>query len=164
MKAERGGFRMLQHEQRMGSPHEDSYRDAEKIAGPARCPKCRATYVRGRWTWRRAPAVAKLHKCPACRRIEDDFPAGYVRLKGEFFRAHRAEVMAVVKAREAYARMEHPLQRFISVRPLADGVLVTTTDAHLARGVAQAVHAAFQGELDLSFSKSENLLRATWSR
>ncbi len=164
MKTERAGFRMLQHEQLSGQPHEDSYRDSEKLPDPTRCPKCSATYRKGHWTWGKAPADAYLHKCPACRRIEDDFPAGYVTLKGAFVAEHRAEVLNLVKAREARAKSEHPLQRIIDVKPTATGVVVTTTDAHLARGIAKAVQAAFKGELDLSYSKSENLLRATWTR
>lgn len=30
----------------------------------------------------------------------------------------------------------------------ADGRLITTTDAHLARGLGEAVHHAYQGTLD----------------
>ena len=165
MKAERGAFRPLQHEQRLGQqPHDDSYRDEAKLPDPARCPKCGASYHKGRWTWAKAPAGAAAHKCPACRRTEDDFPAGYVTLNGAFLAEHRAEVLNLVKAREARAKSEHPMQRIIDVKRTPEGVLVTTTDAHLARGIAEAVHAAFKGELDLKYSRADNLLRATWTR
>ena len=70
----------------------------------------------------------------------------------------------MVKAREERARAEHPLQRIMAVQPTPDGLLVTTTDIHLARGIARAVHGAFKGELALRYSKAENLLRATWTR
>jgi hypothetical protein len=152
------------HEQRFGETHEDAYRADEKLPDPTRCPKCGASYRRGKWTWAKAPAQSHSHKCAACRRIEDDFPGGYVALEGEFLAAHRAEVLNLVKAREARTKLEHPLQRIIGVKPTAAGVMVTTTDAHLARGIARAVQAAFKGELDLSYSKSDNLLRATWTR
>jgi hypothetical protein len=45
-----------------------------------------------------------------------------------------------------------------------DGVELTTTDSHLARGIAEALHDAYKGELKLRYSKDENLLRATWKR
>ena len=131
---------------------------------PASCPKCGAAYLNGRWTWHDAPADAPRHKCPACRRIEDDFPAGYVTLKGEFLPQHRSDILHVVMAHELRAKSEHPLQRIIAVENVPRGVLVTTTDTHLARAIAQAVHEAFKGELDLSYSKDENLLRAIWTR
>lgn len=164
MKAQHAGFRMPAHEQRLNEPHEDSYRDSAKLPDPSRCPKCGVVYHKGHWAWGEAPANALRIKCPACRRIEDDFPAGYVTLKGAFLAEHRQEVLNLVKARETRAKSEHPLQRIIDVKPLADGVLVTTTDGHLARNIAHALHEAFKGELDLKYSKSENLVRATWTR
>jgi hypothetical protein len=69
-----------------------------------------------------------------------------------------------VKARETRAKEEHPLQRIMGVDTVADGVLVKTTDAHLARGIAMAIHEAFKGTLDMTYNKGENLLRATWKR
>jgi NMD protein affecting ribosome stability and mRNA decay len=164
MKAERAGFRPMQHEQRFGKPHDDSYRDEAKLPDPARCPKCGATYRKGRWSWTKAPVTASPHKCPACRRADDNYPGGYVALNGAFIAEHRAEVLSLVKTREARAKSEHPMQRIIGVTPTPEGVLITTTDAHLARGIAKAVQAAFKGELDLKYSPADNLLRATWTR
>lgn len=143
---------------------EDSYRAVAKMPDPARCSRCAASYRKGRWTWAEAPAAAAAHKCPACRRIEDNFPAGYVTLKGKFFRDHRAEILDLVAARADRARADHPLQRIIGVEEADQGVRVTTTDVHLARGIAVAVHDAFKGDLDITFSQDEQLVRATWSR
>jgi hypothetical protein len=72
--------------------------------------------------------------------------------------------VALVKAREARAREDHALQRIMSVEPAGDGLVVTTTGAHLARALAVAVHEAFKGTLDMTYSQGENLLRATWKR
>lgn len=164
MKPERRTFRAGRNEQRMEPLHEDSYREGLKPADPARCPRCGAVCMRGRWAWREAPPDAVSHKCPACRRIEDDFPGGYVTLKGPFLAAHRDDILNLVAARAQRAREEHPMQRLIGVHDVSGGVLVTTTDARLARGIAVAVHEAFKGRLDLAFSRDENLIRATWSR
>jgi hypothetical protein len=163
MKTERGGFRMLRKEQRM-SETEDSYRMTGKLPDPARCPKCKASYLDGRWTWRSAPAGAASHTCPACRRIADGFPAGYVALRGAFLPLHRTEVLNLVMTRAARARQEHPLQRIMAVEKTAQGTLVTTTHTHLARSIARTLQEAFKGELSLKYSKAENLLRATWTR
>lgn len=152
------------HEERMQPKREDSYHDELKLADPATCSRCHATYLKGRWTWQPAPEDAVRTTCPACQRMEDNFPAGYVTLKGEFFASHRDEILGVVMARAERAREEHPLQRIIGMQDVARGVLVTTTDAHLARGIGVAVKDAFKGELDLDFSKEENFVRATWSR
>lgn len=162
MKPERGGFRMLSREQRMMPPLEDSYRVDTKLPDPTRCPGCGATFRKGRWTWKKSPPDANLQRCPACLRIHDHFPAGYVTLKGRFDPQRRIELLNLVKAREARAKAEHPLQRIISVENVADGIQVTTTDGHLARGIAHALHDAFHGTLDLTYSRDENLVRAIW--
>jgi NMD protein affecting ribosome stability and mRNA decay len=164
MKAQRAGFRTLERQPPLNEPHEDSYRESSKLPEPSRCPKCGAIYHHGHWSWSKAPAEALRIKCPACRRIEDDFPAGYLTLKGAFLPEHRQEVLNLVKAREARAKSEHPLQRIMDVKPLPEGLLVTTTDGHLARNIAHALHEAFKGELELSYSRDENLVRATWTR
>jgi hypothetical protein len=162
MKAERDAFRMLSHEQRMRPRYEDSYRLDAKLPDPTRCPGCGATYLKGRWTWKKAPADASVHRCPACERVHDKFPAGYVTFKGKFAPEQRVQLLNLVKAREARARTEHPLQRIISVGDVADGIQVTTTDGHLARSIAHAVHDAFHGSLELTYSRDENLVRAVW--
>ena len=145
-------------------PIQDSYHAAMKPHGPAVCPSCQAIFKDGRWSWGKAERDAIAHKCPACERIQDDFPAGYVALKGRFLPQHKDEILNVVRERGERAASEHPLQRIMDVKSTADGVLVTTTDVHLARGIARAVHDAFKGELDLRYNRSENLLRATWTR
>jgi hypothetical protein len=52
----------------------------------------------------------------------------------------------------------------MAIEDTDDGVLVTTTDTHLARNIAEALQSAYKGELDFHYNKEENLLRATWSR
>jgi hypothetical protein len=155
---------MLRREQLMTEAREDSYRETAKLAEPTRCPQCGAVYAKGRWTWSRAPEGAQVHRCPACRRIEDDFPGGYVTISGPFLAGHRAEILNLVKAREARASEEHPLQRIMTVDDSGAAIVVKTTDAHLARGIAMALHEAFKGTLDMNYNRGENLLRATWER
>ena len=152
------------HEPRLAPTRQDSYRDTEKAPDPATCPRCHATYLRGRWIWREAPPNARRETCPACQRIEERFPAGYLTLKGAFFEAHRDQVLESVAARAARAREEHPMQRVIGMERVVGGTLVTTTDAHLARALGVALRDAFKGQLDLDFSPDENLVRATWIR
>jgi len=45
-----------------------------------------------------------------------------------------------------------------------DGFEVTTTDSHLARGIGEAIHGAFKGDLKVRYSRDENLVRAIWKR
>jgi len=96
--------------------------------------------------------------------MQDRFPAGRVALKGDFLAAHRDEIVHLVRNREARERAEHPLQRIIAIEPEAGGLLVTTTDIHLARDIGDALESAYRGELEYHYNKEENLLRVEWRR
>jgi hypothetical protein len=164
MKRERGGFRPERREQLLDDPRHDSYKAKGKLSDPTRCPSCAATFHRGRWTWDTAPAGTPENLCPACQRIRDGFPAGYVTLGGEFFTAHRGEILNLVRNCEATEKLEHPMQRIIAIEDKGADVVVTTTDAHLARNIAERVHDACKGSLAVQYSRQDNLLRASWKR
>jgi NMD protein affecting ribosome stability and mRNA decay len=164
MKTVRSGWRPLQREELRDELVHDSYKSKRKLSEPTRCPECGAVYHSGRWQWGMAAAGAHETLCPACHRVHDKFPAGYVTLKGEFAVTHRAEILQLVRHREAREKAEHPLQRIMDIEDVDDGVLVTTTDIHLARDIGEALHAAYKGELEYHYNKEENLLRVLWTR
>jgi len=164
MKNERGGFRPLRRKQLFEGLVHDSYKSSRKLSEPTRCPDCGAVFHKGRWTWSTSPKDAHEEKCPACHRIHDKFPAGYVTLKGEFFRGQREQILHLVKHHEVKEKAEHPLERIMGIEDTGEGVVVTTTDTHLARDIAEALYNAYKGDLDYHYNKADNLLRASWSR
>jgi NMD protein affecting ribosome stability and mRNA decay len=164
MKSERGGFRMIRREQLLQELVHDSYRPAKKLKGATVCPQCGLVFGNGRWTRDAAPDGARKQRCPACQRANDRFPAGYVTLEGPFLREHREEITRLVRNCEAKENAEHPLERILSVSPSVEGVEVTTTGTHLAREIAERVHDAYKGELQLNYSREDHLLRARWRR
>ncbi len=141
----------------------DAYKAKGKLPEPTVCPQCGAVFHEGRWQWRQAPADAHQQTCPACHRLHDHYPAGFVTLQGEFFHAHRDEIMHLVHNEEKRARAEHPLKRIMAVEEKDAATLVTTTDIHLARGIGEALHHAYQGELQYHYNPEENLLRVSWT-
>lgn len=149
---------------RSANDEDDPYRAALKPPEPTTCPKCHATFTGGRWSWDAAPEDSYHHICPACQRIHDHFPAGYVTIKGEFFRDHRDEIVALIENHEKTEKSRRPLQRIMGMEDTREGFQVTTTDSHLARGIAEALHGAYKGDLKLRYSRDENLVRATWKR
>ena len=151
-------------QQRTASNDEKPYRIPTKPVGPAFCPFCKAVFHAGRWTWDRKPEDAYEHGCPACQRIHDNFPAGVITLKGPFLKEHRDEIIALIKAKEGREKAEHPLQRIMAIEDVREGLQVTTTDSALARGIAEALHEEYKGDLKLKYSRDENLLRAVWKR
>ena len=144
---------------------EDPYSTVAKPPEPTKCPQCKAVFAEGRWSWEKAPEDSHEQMCPACQRIQDQFPAGYVTIKGEFFKEHRDEIVALIEGHEKKEKAARPLQRIMSMEDKRDGTFeVTTTDSHLARGIADAIHSAYKGDLKVRYSRDENLVRAFWKR
>ena len=73
--------RPARHDRLLEDERHDPYRDTGKLAEPTACPECSACYREGRWTWHAAPSDAAKALCPACRRIRDDYPGGYLTLE-----------------------------------------------------------------------------------
>jgi hypothetical protein len=96
--------------------------------------------------------------------MNDHFPAGFIALEGEFFKAHSKEIMLLIKNIEQHDRAEHPLKRIMTIEQNGDSTLVTTTDIHLARGIGEAVRHAYHGQLELHYNTGEHLLRVHWKR
>ena len=151
-------------EQRVAANDEKPFRATSKPLGPAYCPTCKAVFTGARWAWERKPEDAHEHTCPACQRIHDKFPAGLVDIKGEFLKSHRDEIVAFVTAKEAKDKAANPLQRIMAIEETRGGLQVATTDSSLARGIGEALHEEYKGDLKLRYSRDENLLRATWKR
>jgi hypothetical protein len=143
----------------------DSYKNKGKLSDPTLCTECGAVFHGGRWQWLPKPEKkAEETVCPACHRIRDGFPAGYVTITGDFIAAHEEEIMQLMRNHEAREKAAHPLQRIMAIEKTKFSTVVTTTDVHLARGIGDALHHAYQGELEFHYNQQENLLRVNWSR
>jgi NMD protein affecting ribosome stability and mRNA decay len=142
----------------------DPYRARRKPAEPTACPSCGAVFREGRWRWGAAPTGAHRDTCPACQRIRDGYPAGYVTLEGPFARAHRDEILSLARHVEAREKQTHPLQRIVATRADGEGLVVTTTDLHLARAIGDSVYAAYGGELEVHYAPEQPLARVRWWR
>ncbi|WP_131111830.1 BCAM0308 family protein [Sulfuricystis thermophila] len=159
------GFRPVRRDQLRPERIHDTYQLTHKLAEPSVCKVCGAIYHAGRWQWGSPPGGAHEVTCPACARIRDHLPMGYVQLSGDYFAAHRDELLKLVRHREEKEKAEHPLARIMAIEDQADGgVLVTTTDSHLARSIGEALEHAHKGELEFHYNEGDNLLRVFWER
>lgn len=158
------GFHVIKHHDAVFKEKvHDAYKIKEKLHEPTACPTCNAVFHNGRWQWISVPADAQQHSCPACQRIHDHYPAGFLTLEGDFFSTHSDEIIRLARHVEEKEKSEHPLQRIMAVEEQDNTTLITTTDIHLARGIADAIHQAYQGNLEFHYNPEENLLRAHWS-
>ena len=97
-------------------------------------------------------------------RIQQKMPAGYVLIDGIFAHDHRDELLQLIRHLENREKTEHPLKRIMWVEQREDGLLITTTDIHLAHGIGEALHNVYKGQLDSHFNDAEYLLRVHWRR
>lgn len=159
-----GVFKPGRHLELYDTEGHDPYQSHGKLAEPSACPECSAVYHDGQWQWITAPSNAQHAKCPACRRIHEKIPAGYVTIAGEFVQTHFDELTGLIQTLAANERIEHPMQRLMSIEKQDTGALITTTDIRLARRIGEALHKAYKGQLDFKYNEAEYLLRVRWER
>ena len=144
----------------------DPYKADAKLPEPTRCVDCKAVYAAGRWQWLTEDVTdADETLCPACRRIRERVPAGILTLSGDFFSEHRDDVMNILYKKVDTEKSQHPLKRLMALEDQTDGSVVATfTDTHLPRGVGKAIERAYEGSLDIQYTKEASLVRVFWQR
>lgn len=157
-------FHPIRRDRLLQEAEHDSYKMQGKLPEPTVCPGCGAVFKAGHWQWAEKPPQAHETLCPACHRQRDHFPAGYLHISGDFLNAHEAEILSLVHNHEAREKAQHPLQRVMDIEKKPDGMTITTTDIHLARGIGEALHHAYQGELEFHYNPEQLLLRVNWQR
>jgi hypothetical protein len=110
------------------------------------------------------PEKVKPIICPACRRVADNYPAGFIELKGAFFAEHRGEIMNLVRNIERDEKGAHPLERIGSITDESGHTLVTTTGVHIARRIGEALSRSYRGQLTYQYAESAKSIRVYWQR
>ena len=160
-------YQQSQKNQLFKSDTHDPYR-SQRFEGSAICPQCDSVYQAGNWTWK-SPENTVIHdaqpvKCPACRRIDDNMPAGTLKLSGSFLLNHRTEIVNLIEHTEKKEKAEHALERIINLTDSGDDLIVTTTGIDLVHRIGHALEAAYKGDSDYRYGDNEYGLSATWRR
>ena len=144
----------------------DPYMDDSNPPEPTLCTDCGAVFTKGRWSWVPSPPEAPERDLgPACRRIRDRVPAGMLTLSGEFFEAHKQEILNLVHNKVEAQTRQHPMKRIMSIdEDDSAGTVIRFTDRHLPRGVGEAVRSAYEGDFEIKYTEEAQLVRASWSR
>ncbi|MDR4471372.1 MAG: ATPase [Nitrospira sp.] len=80
MNKQTEGGHSARHDRFVEEYKHDSYKMPGKLKEPTVCT-VRRPLPKGRWTWEAKPADAEPITCPACLRIQDKNPKGFVTLK-----------------------------------------------------------------------------------
>jgi hypothetical protein len=141
----------------------DPYKTRLKLPEPTVCP-CGAVFHEGRWHWAPRPSPAHEELCQACHRINDRYPAGELTMNGEFAARHQDEIVHLARHQEAQEKAEHPLHRIMEIEERDGAIAVRTTDIHLPRRIGEALHHAYNGELDFHYDEETYFIRVRWTR
>ena len=87
-----------------------------------------------------------------------------VTLTGNFVSEHRKELVHLARNNELLENRDHPLNRIIKIEEHPASIVITTTDIHLPRRIAEAVRHAFKGDLELRYDEEGYFARAEWRR
>jgi NMD protein affecting ribosome stability and mRNA decay len=158
-------FLRLKRRDRLLQEHEhDTYKSREKPVEPTVCADCGAVFHRGRWQWTQAPAGAARALCPACHRLKDKYPGGYLTLGGAYLKEHRDEILRLAQHVEQREKSEHPLRRIMGMEANNGELEILTTSMELARSLGDAIHRAYKGNLCFKYTDEANILRVRWER
>jgi hypothetical protein len=142
----------------------DTYKQSGKWPQSTACKECGSLFQDGRWSWNKSTEKANKVVCPACQRIADNCPAGYVEIRGTFFQQYRQDILNLIRNEEELKKREHPLERVISIVHENERTLVTTTGVHIARRIGKALSRAYQGNFSFQYGDDEKSIRVYWSR
>jgi hypothetical protein len=150
---------------RLQERNHDPYRAQVKLKGLARCTGCGANYVNGHWRWQAVlPPARAATVCPACRRIQDRYPAGEVAVSGSFVAAHGKEIEALIHHTVDKESKEHPLHRIMELKRRKGTIRITTTDVHLPHRIGHALKDAWGGALATHYDDHGYYARVSWER
>ncbi len=150
-------------------PRQDPYAMLKAPKGPSICSKCQAIYANKRWHLddeeaRRLAASPATHKmvCPACQKIQDDYPEGIVTLKWSDLREHEAEIRGLVGNVEARALSVNPLERVMKIVRRRKDLEVQTTNDRLAQRIGRELVRAYKGRVTYHWAHRDMLARVSW--
>jgi len=142
----------------------DVYQDKIKLNEPTLCKTCASLFVGGRWTWKKPEGPVNEAVCPACRRIADNYPAGYIEIMGSFFKEHQEDLLNLVHNIGTREKTDRALERIIRILKKPNGVVVTTTGIHIARRIGEALHRSYKGQFSFTYLDADKGIRVRWER
>ncbi len=138
---------------------------------PTVCPICSALYLKKRWQFNdnllydlKQKKEIFSHKCPACRKIEDNYPMGIIDISGKFVSEHRDELVNLIRSEERHAKEKNPLERIMKMEKKNGGIHVEVTCESLALRIARILKRAYKGEHEYSLSDGDKYITIVWRR
>jgi len=135
------------------------------------CTKCGVINRQKRWFMdplelaklKEDPSVGTI-VCPACQKMQDKVPGGFLTLSGTYLRKHETLILELIKNTEQKSRNKNPLGRIMEITQEGDVLTLLTTLDKLAEKLGKEIYKAHSGELNHQWSHGENSVRVNWKR
>lgn len=157
-------------------PNYESERPDPEIPDLARpdntlCTECGAVYQNQHWVLDEkkrqlliASGAANEVICPGCKIVAERNPQGIVYLSGDYWPAHREEILNLIRNEEARGMSTNPLERIIDIRDEDNTLIIETTNEKLAQKIGRSINKAHSGDLEYKWSGGNHLVRIYWER
>ena len=136
----------------------------------AACKVCGAVWHSKRWSISVSPAIlatgakTALTTCPACKKMRDRCPQGFVTIQGTFAFEHREEILNLLRNNETRALHINLLERIMTIKDSGKAIEVSTTTEKLAQRIGRMLNKAYGGAVEYKWSSDEKLARVVWTR
>ncbi len=139
------------------------------------CSRCGAMHDGRKWTYREENEKDKTQNrwvkgrvsvslCPGCLRTKRGEVEGVVTLRGSFLKAHAMEIGNLIRRTAARVSRRNVGARIIREIQDDDGIVIQTTDQHLAEKIGKEVEKAFKGSLRIMWQEQDRFVRVIWER
>jgi hypothetical protein len=151
-----------------GHIERDMYLPRLDPKGVIQCSGCGAFHHRRYWTLTPPPGLSsQMHShpvfCPACRKIQDNFPGGELTLRG-VEAENRQEIARILRNEELRARQKNPLERIMRMDAANGGWRVETTTEKLAQRLGRSIKKARGGKLTYKWGHNNKFVRVVWEK
>jgi len=130
--------------------------------GSAACSECGILFVAKGGVQNSLQDAQEGVVCPACTRIANRYPAGYVEAKGAFLKKLLDEVLQLIRETAVQASKKYPMERIMEVVHDDEGIIITTTGIIIARKIGEALSRAYKGNLRMQSADDEEFIRVFW--
>ncbi|MFC1749817.1 BCAM0308 family protein [Pseudomonadota bacterium] len=151
--------------------HDPNWKKEAKKGKILICKHCNAVYDNKGWKHLEdldPSHVDDLKKsvCPACHASKNHTSDGVVHLSGDFFIAHKEEILNTINNLADQAEERDVLNRIERIEHTDEGeMIIYTTKNKLAMEIGKHVADAFKGgDLDIQFSKDDMPVEVRWHK
>lgn len=150
----------------------DPYMDRDIYKDPTICPTCGLLFHEKRWI-RDEKLIQELREegirfnikdCPACRKIKDNYPLGILEVNADYVKTKKEEIKNLIKNVVEVEEKRNPLERIMKMNFDEDKIYIETTTSHLSKKIGMSIKKAFGGNLKITFSSEQKLIRVNLTK